>query len=55
MDSSGIAALVAAKNRVNANGDDLILARPQPNVQRVLEMMGLSTWVSAWDPQWDAG
>lgn len=54
MDSSGITALVIAKNRLAANGDDLILARPHPFVKRVLETVGMADWVTDWDPKWDA-
>ena len=54
MDSSGIAALAAARNRKAAEGDELILVRPHPNVQRVLELLGMVDWVRDWDPKWDA-
>ncbi len=54
MDSSGIAALVIARNRMTANGDELILARPQAGVLKVLELVGLANWVTDWDPRWGA-
>lgn len=53
MDSSGIAALIEAKNRM-AEGDMLVLARPQENVRRVFEITGLSEWIHDWDSNWSA-
>ena len=55
MDSSGIAALVMAKNRITANGDELVLTRPHQFVERTLRIVGLADLVSDWDPRWDAG
>jgi anti-sigma B factor antagonist len=52
IDSSGIAALVAAKDRLESAGRELLLTRPQPNVDRVLEMTGLEGWISRWRPEW---
>jgi anti-anti-sigma factor len=52
IDSSGIAALVAAKDRLQTAGRELLLTRPQPNVERVLEMTGLEEWISQWRPEW---
>jgi anti-anti-sigma factor len=52
IDSSGIAALVAARDRLQSAGRDLVLTRPQPNVDRVLEMTGLEDWISQWRPEW---
>jgi anti-anti-sigma factor len=52
IDSSGIAALVAAKDRLRSAGRELLLTRPQPNVDRVLEMTGLVEWISQWRPEW---
>ncbi len=52
IDSSGIAALVAAKDRLQSAGRDLVLTRPQPNVDRVLEMTGLEEWISQWRAEW---
>jgi anti-sigma B factor antagonist len=53
MDSSGIAALAIARNRMEANGGELMLARPQPSVQRVLELVGMVDWLTDWDPKWE--
>ncbi len=55
LDSSGISALVIAKKQMRAQGDDLILTRPHPFVQRTLEVVGLGDWVREWDPKWDVG
>jgi anti-sigma B factor antagonist len=52
MDSSGISAMVVARNRLNAAGDELVLTRPRPIVRRALEVVGLADWVTEWDPTW---
>jgi anti-sigma B factor antagonist len=49
MDSSGISAIVQARIEL---GDNLVLSRPQPNVQRVLEITGLESWISDWNSDW---
>jgi anti-sigma B factor antagonist len=54
IDSSGIAALATAKKRMTAEGNEMILTRPRPNVRRVLEILGLVDWVADWDTKWDA-
>jgi anti-sigma B factor antagonist len=54
MDSSGIGALVRARNRIKANGQgDLVLTRPGAIVGRALEIVGLSAWILEWAPDWD--
>ena len=52
MDSTGIATVIQARNRMLENGDTLVLTRPQENVRRVFEVTGLSHWLSDWDPIW---
>jgi anti-anti-sigma factor len=52
MDSSGIKALVMARNRIVEQGNDLFLTRPQPIVRRVLEITGLASWVFDRDTCW---
>ena len=52
MDSSGITALVIARNRMAEDGNELILTRPQPIVRRALEVTGLTSWLVDWDPRW---
>jgi anti-sigma B factor antagonist len=54
IDSSGIAALVAAKDRLQTAGRELVLTRPQANVDRVLEMTGLEEWISQWRTEWSS-
>jgi anti-anti-sigma factor len=54
MDSSGIGALVRARNRIRADGlGDLVLTRPGAIVRRALEIVGLDTWIVEWSPDWD--
>jgi anti-sigma B factor antagonist len=52
MDSSGIAALVQARNRMAEDGNELILTRPIPMVKRILEIVALTGWVQNWNSQW---
>jgi anti-sigma B factor antagonist len=52
VDSSGISALIMAQNGMRANGDELILSRPDPFVKRTLEIVGLADWVAEWNPDW---
>ena len=42
MDSTGIATVIQARNRMIENGDRLVRSRPRPNVRRVFEITGLS-------------
>jgi len=51
MDSSGIAAMVQARNQL---GDNFVLTRPQPIVRRVFEITGLGDWFTEWEPSWSA-
>ena len=52
MDSSGIGALVRARNRIRADGQ-LMLSRPGGIVRRALEIAGLTMWIEEWSPDWD--
>jgi anti-anti-sigma factor len=54
MDSSGIGAIHAARRLSIKNGGTLVVCRPSPQVLRVLEITGLDTWVTDWDPQWSS-
>ena len=55
MDSSGIGALVVARNRVLANGlGQLVITRPTAIVRAALEIVGLSSWIVEWSAEWDA-
>ena len=54
MDSTGIGALVVARNRIVADGQNqLVLSRPGGIVRRALEIVGLSAWIVEWSPEWD--
>ena len=54
MDSSGIGALVRARNRIKAMGlGDLVLTRPTEIVGKALDIVGLSAWVVDWSPEWN--
>jgi anti-anti-sigma factor len=54
MDSSGIGALVVARNRILANGlGQLVLTRPGVIVRKALEIVGLSQWFVEWSADWD--
>jgi anti-anti-sigma factor len=55
MDSSGLGALHSARRRALKNGGTLVVCRPSPMVSRVLEITGLDTWVTDWDPKWSRG
>ncbi len=50
MDSSGIAALVKARNQIADGSHRLVLTRPADNVRKVLEVVGLLAWVEEWSP-----
>jgi anti-sigma B factor antagonist len=52
MDSSGIGAIHAARRLTIKNGGTLVVSRPSAQVHRVLEITGLDTWVTDWDPDW---
>lgn len=52
MDSSGISCLVMAKTQMGRDGRTLILTRPQPRVERTLEIVGLADWLTPWSPEW---
>ena len=54
MDSSGIGTLVVARNRIMAEGlGQLVLTRPDVNVAKVLDIVGLDDWIVEWSPDWD--
>jgi anti-anti-sigma factor len=55
IDSSGLGALHAAKQRAIKNGVTLVVSRPSPMVHRVLEITGLDMWITDWDPDWSNG
>jgi anti-sigma B factor antagonist len=54
IDSSGISALVMAKNRILADGRGrLLLTNPRGIVRAALEIVGLSSWIVDWSGEWD--
>ncbi len=54
MDSTGIGALVVARNRVLASGQgQLVLTKPTAIVRKALEIVGLSQWIVEWSSEWD--
>lgn len=52
MDSSGLGAIHAARRTAIKDGGNLVVCRPSPMVYRVLEITGLDTWVTDWNPEW---
>jgi anti-anti-sigma factor len=52
IDSSGLGAIHAARRVAIENEGNLVLCRPIAMVYRVLEITGLDTWVTDWDPKW---
>ena len=52
IDSSGLGAIHAARQRVIDEGGTLVVCRPNPAVHRVLEITGLDIWLAEWDPAW---
>jgi anti-anti-sigma factor len=45
MDSSGIAAFVATRDRLLASGGNLHLRSPQDQVRRMFEIVGIADWI----------
>ena len=54
MDSSGLGAIHKARQLAIKDGGTLVVCRPQPNVLRILQLTGLDTWVTDWNPKWSA-
>jgi anti-anti-sigma factor len=53
MDCRGIAALVAARNRILSKGlGELVVTRPAAIVRKTLEIVGLGAWIMEWSPNW---
>ncbi len=53
MDSCGIEALEVARQQLAAEGQVLLVTRPTRIVRRALEIIGLTSWIEAWDPAWE--
>lgn len=52
IDSSGLGAIHEARRIAIKDGGHLVVCRPRPMVYRVLEITGLDTWVTDWNPAW---
>jgi anti-anti-sigma factor len=52
VDSSGLGAIHAARQKAIEGGGTLVVCRPTPMVYRVLEITGLDIWVTDWDQEW---
>jgi anti-anti-sigma factor len=50
LDSTGLRALLVARNEATRVGVDLVLVDPSPNVSRVIEMTGLAGLLAAPGP-----
>ena len=55
MDSSGLGLIHEARRRAIDEGGNLVVCNPWPVVLRVMEITGLDTWVTDWDPAWSKG
>lgn len=52
IDSSGLGVLHKAWRRAVAEEGSLVVSRPCPAVERVLEITGLDIWIHDWDQRW---
>lgn len=52
MDSSGIAIINAARQEAISRSGNLVVTRPMPMIQKVLEITGLDAWITDWDHDW---
>ena len=52
IDTSGLGAIHEARRIAIKDGGNLVVCRPRPMVYRFLEMTGLDTWVTDWNPEW---
>ena len=55
LDSSGLGLIHEARRKAIDEGGNLVVCNPGPTVLRVLEITGLDTWVTDWDPAWSKG
>jgi anti-anti-sigma factor len=55
LDSSGLGLIHKARRKAIDDGGNLVVCNPSPTVLRVLEITGLDTWVTDWDPAWAKG
>jgi anti-anti-sigma factor len=53
MDCRGVAALIAARDHIEANGlGNIVLTDPQRMVRKPLEILGLGDWIVERSPDW---
>ena len=52
IDSSGSAVSVGAKNRTTAAGNELVLTRPRPSIERLFTTIGLVGLIGSWRSEW---
>ncbi len=53
VDSSGLSALIVARQRREERGSSLVLTRPRDRVRMTLEIVGLANWIVPWSPLWE--
>ncbi len=54
LDSTGISALVVARNRILTSSEGrLVVTRPTGIVRKALDIVGLSGWIVEWSSDWD--
>lgn len=53
VDSSGLSALIVARQRAEERGFSLVLTRPRDRVRMTLEIVGLADWIVPWSPPWE--
>jgi anti-anti-sigma factor len=54
MDSTGIGALVMARNRVLSKElGQLVVTRPAAIFRQAMEIVGLGAWIAEWLPEWN--
>jgi anti-sigma B factor antagonist len=53
VDSSGITALVLARQRIEGRGSSFVLTRPQEQVAKTFEIIGLAQWMAPWSTAWE--
>jgi len=53
VDSSGIGALVRARQQNEERGSSLVLTRPQDRIAKTFEIVGLANWMAPWSPDWE--
>jgi anti-sigma B factor antagonist len=54
IDSTGIGALIRGRNQIMAQGNQLVVTRPQDGVLRVLDVTGLGFLIAPWCLEWDS-